>query len=122
MILDEYADEMRRLSRLLDSGLEVLRDQAHEVAEAEHEYRKGVALAWPESPEGTVPEREAWVAGQCAVLRRRRDLAEHMSRAALESVRARRGQLSALQSLLAAHRAEAEFVRTGQEEALHAAG
>ena len=46
------------------------------------------------------------------------DLAEHMTRAALESVRARRGQLSALQSLLSAYRAEAEFVRTGQDEAM----
>ncbi len=118
MTLDEYADEMRRLSRLLDSGLDVLRDLAEEVADAEHQYRKGVAMAWPQAPEGTVPEREAWVNGQCATLRGRRDLAEHMTRAALESVRARRGQLSALQSLLAAHRAEAEFVRTGQEEAM----
>ena len=113
-----YAEEMTRLSRLLDSGLDVLRDQAQEVAEAEHQYRKGVALAWLEAPEGTVPEREAWVDGQCAKRRRRRDLAEHMTRAALESVRARRGQLSALQSLLSAYRAEAEFVRTGQDEAM----
>ncbi len=113
-----YAEEMTRLSRQLDSGLDVLRDQAREVAEAEHEYRKGVALAWPAAPEGTVPEREAWVSGRCAGLRQRRDLAEHMTRAALESVRARRAQLSALQSLLSAYRAEAEFVRTGQDEAL----
>ncbi len=113
-----YAEEMTRLSRLLDGGLDVLRDQAHEVAEAEHDYRKMVAQAWLETPEGTVPEREAWVGGHCASRRRRRDLAEHMTRAALESVRARRGQLSALQSLLSAYRAEAEFVRTGQDEAM----
>lgn len=109
----ELADEMRRLSRLLDSGLAALRDQAHELAESEQEYRQAKATAWLTAPEGTVPERDAWVGGQTAKQRHRRDLAEGMRQAALEAVRARRTQVSALQSLMAAERAEAEFSRTG---------
>jgi len=38
-----------------------------------------------------------------------------MRSAATEAVRSRRGQISALQSLLNAHRAEAEFARTNGE-------
>ena len=111
--LPEMADELRRLSRLLDQGLAALRDQAQELADAEDEYRQAVAVAWVQAPEGTVPEREAWVNGQTSKMRRRRDLAEGMRQAALEAVRSRRTQVSALQSLLAAERAEAEFARTG---------
>jgi hypothetical protein len=116
VILAEAATEMRRLSRQLDSGLDVLRDQARELAESEHDYRKAVALAWPQAPEGTVPEREAWVNGHCAGDRRRRDLADHLTRAALESVRSRRTQVSALQSLLNAEKEEMAFARTGGQD------
>lgn len=116
MILDEAVVEMRRLSRQLDSGLDVLRDQAQELADAEHEYRRMVAVAWPQAPDGTVPERQAWVDGHCAGARRRRDLADHLTRAALESVRSRRTQVSALQSLLNAEKEEMAFARTGPRE------
>jgi hypothetical protein len=116
MDLADAAKEMRRLSRQIDSGLDVLRDQAKELAEAEHDYRRDSAVAWLEAPEGTVPEREAWVAGKTAKARRRRDLADHMSKAALESVRSRRTQVSALQSLLNAERESLAFARTGPQE------
>jgi hypothetical protein len=112
MSLPEIADEMARLSRLLDQGLAALRDQARELAEAEREYRRAKAQAWVTAPEGTVPQREAFVNGVTADLRYVRDLADGMRSAALEAVRSRRTQVSALQSLLAAHRAEAEFDRT----------
>ena len=115
--LPELADEMSRLSRLLDQGLAALRDQARELAEAEQEYRQAKATAWITAPEGTVPEREAWVNGHVAEQRYRRDLAEGMRQAALEAVRSRRTQVSALQSLLAAERAEAEFAARGPEVA-----
>lgn len=111
--LDDMADEMARLSRLLDQGLQALRDQAREVAETEQAYRRLKAEAWVTAPEGTVPEREAWVNGKTADARFARDLAEGMRTAALEAVRSRRTQVSALQSLMAAHRAEAEFSRVG---------
>lgn len=108
----DLTQEMLRLSRLVDQGVTALIDQARELAEAEHDYRLLKAQAWLAAPEGTVPEREAWVDGQCAQARRRRDLADGMRVAALEALRSRRTQLSALQSVLAAHRAEAEFART----------
>lgn len=116
MNLNDIAREMRRLSGVLNDELAELRSQAQKKAEAEHAYRKAVALAWLDAPEGTVPEREAHVNAECADLRFDRDLAEGSERAALEGVRNARQQLSAVQSWLAAHRAEAEFVRTGQDD------
>lgn len=113
MTLPEIAEDMARLSRLLDQGLAALRDQARELAEAEKDYRHAKAQAWLVAPEGTVPEREAWVNGQTADLRYRRDLADGLRSAALEAVRSRRAQVSAKQSELAAYRAEAEFAMTG---------
>jgi hypothetical protein len=113
----EVADEMRRLSRLLDQGLAALRDQSRELAEAEREYRRAKALAWVEAPAGTVPEREAWVNGHTAELRYARDLADGVRQAALEAVRSRRTQVSALQTLLNADREEMAFSRTGPEAA-----
>lgn len=128
MTAEEMADEMRRLSRLLNQGLTALRDQARELAEAEHDYRRGKAEAWMLCPndaagtkladkDWTSAKREAWVNAHSAELRLRRDLAENMRQAALESVRSRRTQVSALQSLLASYREEAAFARTGPETA-----
>lgn len=111
----EAAEEMRRLSDLLDRGLSALREQAHAYAAAENAYRKFKAACWLDAPDGTVPERQAWVDGQCADLRRERDLAEGMRQAALEAVRSRRAQISAWQTLLNADRAELELVRFGPE-------
>ena len=113
----DMAEEVRRLSRLLDQGLTALRDQARELADAENDYRLAKAQAWVSAPEGTVPEREAWVNGSTAPQRHRRDLADGLRQAALEAVRSRRTQLSAVQSLLAAERAEAEFAARGPEVA-----
>lgn len=113
--------EMRRLSKLVDNGVDKLRDQAREYAQAEHDYRLAVARAWIEAPRDhddrriTVPEREAWVHAATAVQRMRRDEAEGVRQAALEAVRSRRGQLSAWQSLLAAHREEAGMASYGPE-------
>jgi hypothetical protein len=120
----EMAAEVERLSALIDEGIGALRRQSAKLAEAEMEYRKGKALAWLSCPtddagtkgadrEWTAARREAWVNAETSELRRTRDLAEGTRQAALEAVRSRRTQLSAMQSLLAAERAEAEFVRTG---------
>lgn len=120
MALDEARTEMLRLSRLIDAGIEMSREQAVALAQAENEYRKAKAKAWVTCPtdaagerEWTAKRREAWVDGEVADLRKDRDLAEAMRDAAREAVRARQTQLSALQSLLRAHQAEAEFARTG---------
>lgn len=116
-VVSEVAAEMRRLSMLLDEGLKFLREQGREFAEAEAEYRKAKALAWLHAPTGTVPEREAWVGGHTADDRKRRDLADVMRQAALEAVRSRRGQISALQTLLNAEQEEMKVARTGPEMA-----
>lgn len=109
--LMEYAGEIRRLSEQIDNGLRTLRESAMAAAQAEHDYRKARAVAWAKAPAGTVPVREAWVESETAQQRMDLDTAEGMKLAALESVRSRRQQLSAVQSLLAAHRSEADFER-----------
>ena len=109
----QYQTEVQRLSVLIDEGIKALTKYAYEVADAEHDYRKAKAIAWQTAPAGTVPMREAWVESETAEQRRRLDLAEGSRSAALEAVRSRRQQLSAVQSLLAAHKAEADFARTG---------
>jgi hypothetical protein len=115
MILSEAAEEVRRLSHLLNAGLEMLQTSAEDVASAEQAYRKARARAWVENTEGTAGFREAQVDGQTAGLRYKRDVAEGMRRAALESVRARSTQISAIQTLLRASTEEASFARTGPE-------
>jgi hypothetical protein len=120
----ELTAEAFRLSGLIDQGVTALREQSKALATAERNYRRSKAEAWVRCPndphdrkggdrEWTAARREAWVDAECADLRYERDLAEGMRQAALEAVRARRAQLSALQSILAAERAEAEFARVG---------
>lgn len=111
--MTEYAEDMARLSRLIDQGLATLRDQSRELAESEEAYRIAKAQAWGRAPDGTVAQREAWVDGITAAARKRRDLADYTRSAALESVRSRRTQVSAIQSLLAADREEAGLIRQG---------
>jgi hypothetical protein len=111
MDLEALTAEAWRLSQLLDKGIMALRDAAVAYAEAEHEYRSQNAIAYLETESGTVAEREAHVYGRVGDYRRRRDLADGQKLATLEAVRSRRAQLSALQSILSAHRAEVELAR-----------
>lgn len=122
--LTEARDEMIRLSQLIDGGVATLRQQSIDVALAEANYRKAKAEAWARCPnddagvkagerEWTAARREAWVNAETADLRLERDHAESMRDAARESLRSRRTQLSAWQTLVNAHQAEAEFARTG---------
>jgi hypothetical protein len=121
--LAEAHTEMLRLSRLVDAGVEASKQHAVDLAAAEATYRKAKAEAWvrcpiddPSVPRGerewTAARREAWVNAETADLRQARDLQEAMKDAAREAVRARQTQLSAWQTLVRAHQAEAEFVRT----------
>lgn len=111
-LLADLTAEASRLSANLDKGLAALRQSAQDYAEAEQNYREVRARAYLRAA-GTVPEREAYADLHSLDERRLRDLADGMRSAALEAVRSRRQQLSALQSILAANRAEAEYVRTG---------
>ena len=109
--IDELAGEARRLSELLDRGVGALREAAKDFADAEHAYRLAHAKADLETA-GTVGDREAQTYVAIGTLRRERDYADAIRTAAVEAVRSRRTQLSAVQSLLSAHKAEADFVRT----------
>ena len=116
IVLAELAAEVRRLSERIDAGVQALHAAAHQSAHAEHAYRLEKARQWLQVRDGTVPERQAQVDGECADLRLRRDLAEGERMAALEALRSRRTQLSAVQSIAAAHRAEAEHARYGPQD------
>jgi len=115
MNMNDMMVEAQRLSHKIDEGIKALYEASIELAEAEHECAKATAIAWVEAPKGTVPFREAWVDSQVADQSLRKHLAEAAKTASLEAVRSRRTQLSALQSMLAAYRAEAEMGRYGIE-------
>lgn len=112
-------ETMEILCASLEEGLEELKHWALKLAQSEHAYRRSKAKAWAMvdkvTSDGTkklAAEIEAGVDEMVADLRMARDQAEYMRQASLEAVRSRRQQLSAWQSLAAAERAEAEFVRT----------
>jgi thiamine biosynthesis protein ThiC len=111
-MIAKYEEEIERLSKLIDQGIQALIAASRDMAEADHALRKAVAIAWTQAPAGTVPVREAWVESATSEQKLLSDLAEGQRVAALEATRSRRQQLSAVQSLLAAHKAEAEFGRT----------
>lgn len=117
MNLDEADQEFQRLSDLLDRGLVAMREQSSNVAEAENAYRKARSEAWVRCPtadkEWTAARREAWVDAECADLRMRRDIAEGLRLAAVEAVRSRRTQISALQTALNAYQQEGKAAHYG---------
>ena len=112
MTVTELVDEMRRLSTLLDDGLAYMRKAAVEHAEAEADYRQAYARAFLAADASTVRARELLADAETDEARRRAYLARGLEKAAVEAVRSRRTQISALQTIAGAHRAEAEFDRT----------
>jgi hypothetical protein len=111
--LNELMTEARRLSVKIDEGVQALAKAATESAEAERQYRKEKARQWTKTTGGTAQERAAIVDANSADLRYVRDVSSGIEKAALEALRSRRQQLSALQSILAAHKAEAEHDKFG---------
>lgn len=112
----DLVSEARRLSGLIDNGVKALTEAAKNLAEAEYAYRLARAEAWHRT-EGTAKQREDDVNAITAGERRVRDLAEAGRMSALEALRSRRQQLSAVQSIAAAWRAEAEHANYGPSEA-----
>lgn len=115
MRLSELTQEMLRLSRNIDAGVQAVADQARNYADAERDYRRGQAQAWLQAPDGTVAEKQAWVDGECADLRHARDLAEGMRRAADLALRSRQSQLSALQTVARSVQAELDHSTYGTD-------
>lgn len=111
----DLIDEGKRFCTLIDKGVEALRQAGQDEAEAEFKLAKATETAWAEAPEGTIPEREAYVEGQTAQLQRDYTAAQNMRRTAKAALDSRRQQLSYVQSALSAHRSEAEFANYGPE-------
>ena len=121
----ELSSEMLRLSRVLDRGIAEMRDRAVAFAQAEHEYRLARATHQLTAGEElqkkrglekpTVDEKKAWVDLQTARERLRSQEAEGLKYAAMEAVRSRRGQLSALQTVANAFKEEAKLAQTGPQ-------
>src|SRR5690606_32882816 len=106
--------QMAELNELMNNGLIALRQSGKDLAVAEEAYRLARRDAWKNCPADMLAkEREDWVNAETAPYRRVRDGADLDRQTALEAVRRRRTQVSALQSLMAAYRAEAACVRGG---------
>ena len=110
--MNDLRAEVERLSDQIEDALDEIREASQDEAMREFQYRKARSEAWARTS-GTAKEREDAVNDLTADYRYHRDLAAGRRQTALESLRSRRQQLSACQSLLGADRAEAEFTRTG---------
>jgi len=108
-----YASVIEELSRRIDEGIRELASASVEVADSQHELRKSRAIAWVEAPPGTVPVREAWVEAKTADEERRHELAEGRKVTAIEALRSRRQQMSAIQSLMKSEHIDFEESRYG---------
>lgn len=113
MNLAEMQKVMLDYCRDIDQAIDEMRQAGVDVAVAERVYRNARSDAWGRATGGNVRQREAWVDARTAEERAERDKAENRRRDAIELVKARQAELSAYQTLVTAHRAEAEFVRTG---------
>lgn len=116
--------ELQRLSRLLDDALAFAEAQARAFAEANSDYRLAKAKARLGAEEELrqrghkapkVGDLEAFVDLATHLHRKEAEEAEGLMFAARESVKARRAQLSALQTIAGLAREEAAFARTGPE-------
>jgi hypothetical protein len=111
----ELTDELLRLSRLLDEALAYAKGAAMEYAEGEDAYRMARSKALLNA-EGTVAEKTARADLETSAERRRAHLAEVMKQVAIEAIRSRRAQLSALQTIANGIRSEIEMSRYGPPE------
>lgn len=115
----EVMDEMVRLSQLLDDALSYAKRAAHEYAEADDAYRVAHAKAFVTAKDGGATDAMAKARADLATegIRSRARLAEAMNKTAVEAIRSRRTQVSALQTAGNALRAELEIARYGPEAA-----
>jgi hypothetical protein len=118
MDLDKAARDMREFVRLIDEANAEQVTQGHAYAEAERTYRHVKARAWATTAGKSMlaEERKDAVGDETRNERYDRDLADSLRKSALEAERSHRAKLSALQTLINAHRAEAEFARTSPRE------
>ena len=110
--------ELLDASHRLDDALTELDGRTREWAEADRAWRRARAESYARQKgfPGTVPEKEAVVEMETADGRYEAQLAEGLKVSALEAVRSRRTQLSAIQTLVSLSKAEAELARWGPTE------
>lgn len=112
-------DELLRLSQKLSQAQDELKTQAINWASSEHRYKRAKALAYlgakTATEKKTVAEIEAIVDRDCEVEREAAYIARALKESGLENVRSLRAQLSALQSVAASVRSEAELYGKVQE-------
>lgn len=113
MTLGDMIAEVERLSRQVDEGVRDLAEAAEAVAIAEFNYRKAKAEAWVKIEGGTVAQKQAKIDGLTANHRYARDRAENDKTVAVESLRSKRAQLSAVQTVITAYRAETQLAGFG---------
>lgn len=113
---NDIHDEILRLSDELTEAIEELVRSGRDFAVKDNEMRKAKAKAFLQSFGKNAQEREANADSKYADERLEATIAEHYNTACLEKVRGIRAQLSALQTLAAARRAEAESIGFGQTQ------
>lgn len=114
MTITELHEELWNRIQQLDQALAFLRKVSGEWSEADTAYRKKKAEVFLTS-KGTDGQRKMRAEAECAELMEDAHTKDGLKQAALEAVRSRRSQISAIQSLVGGYRAEAEFARTGPD-------
>lgn len=119
----ELIQELGRLSQEVEKALRFLFSQAKKYADAEDAYRlkrstvqleaEGELREQRRIDKPTVDEKRAWVDLHTSPERVEAHIAESLMKAGFEAVKARRAQLSALQSAAAAVRSELELAGKG---------
>lgn len=115
MTLGDLIAEVERLSNNIEDGIADLSLAAEAEANAEFHYRKAKAQAWQTVKAKTVAEKVALIDAATANARHARDKAANDKLIARESLAARRAQLSAIQTVTTAYRAEAQLAGFGPD-------
>ncbi len=108
----ELHDQMLGLISELDMLHYRMNQQTQEAAENERSYRYAKAHVILET-EGSGVVKTATADKECNELMFKAHLSESMKKATSQAIKSKCQQLSALQTLAGAYRAEADFARTG---------
>jgi hypothetical protein len=108
--------DMLQLSEELTTAIGELRTKSAEWARKDNTMRKAKAKAFLQAAGKNKEEREAKADSHWATEREEANIAEGEKNACLEHVRSLRAQLSAMQALLYANRAENDSIRYGQTQ------
>lgn len=101
----DIAQEIRRVSARLDKAPKAIRNDAKEFAEAERLYRMELAKEITKLKADGMPATLILdvARGNVAELKFKRDLAEGLYKASIESSKALQSEMSGLQSILKVH-------------------